>query len=59
MATPVGVGPFGLGVQIDKRGEGCAPSHGGSSWGFQCLLIVHKLKKCRFAAMTNGDAVGV
>ena len=58
MATPVGVGPFGLGVQIDKRGEGWYLSHGGSNWGFQCLLIVHKLKGYGFAAMTNGDAGG-
>lgn len=58
MATPVGVGPFGLGVQIDKRGEGWYLSHGGSNWGFQCLLVVHRLKGYGFAAMTNSDGGG-
>ena len=58
MTTPVGVGPFGLGVQIDKRGEGWYLSHGGSNWGFQCVLLVHKLKGYGYAAMTNSDAGG-
>ena len=58
MATPVGVGPFGLGVQIAKQGEGWYLSHSGSNWGFQCLLIVHKLKGYGFAAMTNSDSGG-
>ncbi len=58
MMTPVGVGPFGLGVQIDKRGEGWYVSHGGSNWGFQCILVVHKLKGYGFAAMTNSDSGG-
>ena len=58
MATPVGVGPFGLGVQIGKNGEGWYLSHGGSNWGFQCLLLVHKLKGYGFAAMANSDSGG-
>ena len=58
MATPVGVGPFGLGVQITKQGEGWYLSHSGSNWGFQCLLIVHKLKGYGLAVMTNSDSGG-
>ena len=41
-----------------KRGEGWYLDHGGSNWGFQCLLFVHKIKGYGFAAMTNGDAGG-
>jgi CubicO group peptidase (beta-lactamase class C family) len=58
MATPVGVGPFAIGMQIAKNGEGWYLSHGGSNWGFQCLLIVHKSKGYGFAAMTNSDSGG-
>lgn len=58
MASPVGVGPFGLGIQIAKNGEGWYLQHGGSNWGFQCLLIVHKLKGYGFAAMANSDSGG-
>jgi len=58
MATPVGVGPFAIGMQISKNGEGWYLQHGGSNWGFQCLLIIHKLKGYGFAAMTNSDGGG-
>jgi CubicO group peptidase (beta-lactamase class C family) len=58
MATPVGVGPFAIGMDIRREGEGWYLSHGGSNWGFQCLLIVHKLKGYGFAVMTNSDAGG-
>jgi CubicO group peptidase (beta-lactamase class C family) len=58
MATPVGVGPFAIGMQIAKTGEGWYLSHGGSNWGFQCLLIVHKSKGYGFAAMANSDSGG-
>lgn len=58
MATPVGVGPFAIGMQIDKVGEGWYLNHGGSNWGFQCLLFVHKIKGYGFAAMTNADSGG-
>ena len=58
MATPVGVGPFAIGMQIAKNGEGWYLSHGGSNWGFQCLLIVHKSKGYGFAAMANSDSGG-
>jgi CubicO group peptidase (beta-lactamase class C family) len=58
MASPVGVGPFAIGMQMSKVGEGWYLSHGGSNWGFQCLLFVHKIKGYGFAAMTNGDAGG-
>jgi CubicO group peptidase (beta-lactamase class C family) len=58
MASPVGVGPFAIGMQMDKVGEGWYLNHGGSNWGFQCLLFVHKIKGYGFAAMTNADSGG-
>ena len=58
MASPVGVGPFAIGMSMSKRGEGWYLDHGGSNWGFQCLLVVHKIKGYGFAMMTNGDAGG-
>ena len=58
MASPVGVGPFAIGMQMTKAGEGWYLNHGGSNWGFQCLLFVHKVKGYGFAAMTNGDSGG-
>ncbi len=58
MASPVGVGPFAIGMSMSKRGEGWYLDHGGSNWGFQCLLLVHKIKGYGFAMMTNGDAGG-
>ena len=58
MASPVGVGPFAIGMQMTKAGEGWYLSHGGSNWGFQCLLFVHKVKGYGFAAMTNSDSGG-
>jgi CubicO group peptidase (beta-lactamase class C family) len=58
MATPVGVGSFAIGMQIAKSGEGWYLQHGGSNWGFQCTLVVHKLKGYGFAAMTNSDGGG-
>jgi CubicO group peptidase (beta-lactamase class C family) len=58
MASPAGVGPFAIGMQMTKAGEGWYLNHGGSNWGFQCLLFVHKVKGYGFAAMTNSDSGG-
>jgi hypothetical protein len=30
--------------------------HGGSNWGFQCDVIVHRVKGYGAVIMTNGDA---
>jgi CubicO group peptidase (beta-lactamase class C family) len=58
MASPVGVGPFAIGMEMAKIGEGWYLVHGGSNWGFQCLLFVHKLKGYGVAVMTNSDSGG-
>ena len=55
MVTPVGVGDFGLGFAVSKRGQGWYFGHGGANWGFRAELIAHKLKGYGAVVMTNGQ----
>ena len=59
MVTPTGVGPFAVGLNIEKRSEGWYFSHGGSNWGFRCDLLAHLRKGYGVVVMTNSDAGGV
>ena len=57
--APVGTGPFAIGFGIEKRGEdGWYFTHSGSNWGFQCELLMHRLKGYGIAVMTNSDRGG-
>jgi hypothetical protein len=55
MIAPVGVGPYAVGLSIEKRGEGWYFSHGGSNWGFRALLVGHVRNGYGLVVMTNGD----
>jgi CubicO group peptidase (beta-lactamase class C family) len=56
MVTPTGVGPFAVGMRVDKRGEGWYISHGGSNWGFRADILAHIRKGYGVVVLTNGDA---
>jgi CubicO group peptidase (beta-lactamase class C family) len=55
MLAPVGVGPFGVGLTLERRGEGWYFSHGGSNWGFRANFVGHFRNGYGLAVMTNGD----
>ena len=57
-SAPVGTGPFAVGFSVERRGEGWYFMHGGSNWGFQCDVLLHRLKGYGVAIMTNSDSGG-
>ncbi len=55
MIAPVGVGPFAVGLSIEKRGEGWYLSHSGGNWGFACDLLFPARTGYGVVVMTNSD----
>jgi CubicO group peptidase (beta-lactamase class C family) len=58
MITPIGVGPYAIGLNVEKRGEGWYFSHSGGNWGFICDIFGHVRKGYGVAIMTNSDSGG-
>jgi len=55
MITPVGVGSYGVGLSLEKRGEGWYFSHGGSNRGFRAHIVGHVRKGYGLVVMTNAN----
>jgi CubicO group peptidase (beta-lactamase class C family) len=55
MIAPTGSGPFAIGFEISKHGEGWYFGHSGGNWGFQCHLLAHVGKGYGMVIMTNGS----
>jgi CubicO group peptidase (beta-lactamase class C family) len=58
MVTPVGIGPYGVGFEMQHLGDGWYFAHGGSNWGFQCDLLAHRVRGYGAVIMTNSDSGG-
>ncbi len=55
MVTPLGVGPYGVGVMVQQHGPGWYFSHSGSNWGYRAWMSGHLRKGYGMVIMTNGD----
>jgi CubicO group peptidase (beta-lactamase class C family) len=56
MIIPAGIGPYAMGFEIVKQGEGWYFMHTGHNWGFQAVLIGHLSKGYGAVIMTNADS---
>ena len=56
MIAPTGVGPFAVGLVIEKRGEGWYFMHSGGNWGFSCDMLAHVRKGYGVVVMVNGGS---
>ena len=57
MLNPIGVGDFAVGFRIFQHGGGWYMEHTGSTYGFSCLLLAHKLKGYGLVVMTNCNPI--
>lgn len=55
MLAPTGVGPQGLGLAIEKRGEGWYFSHSGSNWNYRANMVGHMRKGYGVVIMANSE----
>jgi CubicO group peptidase (beta-lactamase class C family) len=55
MVTPVGMGPYAVGLRVGQRGEGWYFGHAGSNWGFRSRLVGHFRRGYGMVAMSNGE----
>jgi hypothetical protein len=55
MLFPVGVGDFGIGFGLSRRGRGWYFGHGGANWGFRGTILAHQRKGYGLAILTNAD----
>lgn len=58
MVSPTGVGPFAVGLMVEKRGEGWYFRHDGSNFGFGADALAHVRKGYGVIVMANGGSMG-
>lgn len=58
MTSPVGVGPFAVGMLVTRAGEGWYFNHSGRNWGFNANLEGHLRHGYGLVVMTNGQGGG-
>jgi CubicO group peptidase (beta-lactamase class C family) len=55
MISPIGEGPFAVGIRLSNKGDGWYVFHGGQNFGFEALIIGHIRKGYGAVIMTNSE----